>query len=108
MQEVFKGLTFYNASFSIPLSLASVSLTDLMKIVLLLGMQRPLVSSRWPSILRSKVEVRAHSRLYAAVLEKDSTLFLVYWLNRLDAAILDNNNISTALYEYFNNITHLP
>ena len=43
--------------------LARVSLTDLMNIVLLLGMQSPLVSSKCPSIFRSKVEVRAHTGL---------------------------------------------
>lgn len=43
--------------------LASVSDTDLMKMVLLLGMHSPLVSRRCPSIFMSKVEVRAQRRL---------------------------------------------
>ena len=42
---------------------AKVSLMDLIKIVLLDGMQSPLVSKRWPSILRSKVDVKAQSKL---------------------------------------------
>lgn len=42
---------------------ARVLLMDTMKRVLLAGMQRPEVSSSWPSIFRLKVQVRAHSRL---------------------------------------------
>ena len=56
-----------NSKVSLGSFLANVSDTLLMNIVLFEGMQTPLVSSRWPSILRSNVEVRAQSRLYAAV-----------------------------------------
>lgn len=42
---------------------ARVLLMETMKRVLLAGMQRPDVSSSWPSIFRLKVQVRAHSRL---------------------------------------------
>lgn len=42
---------------------ARVLLMDTMKRVLLAGMQRPDVSSSWPSIFRLKVQVKAHSRL---------------------------------------------
>lgn len=45
---------------------AKVLLMDTIKRVLLAGMHKPDVSSSWPSILRLKVQVKAHKRLYAA------------------------------------------
>jgi len=52
---------------------ASVLLMETMNSVLLAGMQRPDVSSSWPSIFRLKVQVNAHSRLYAADLKEGRT-----------------------------------
>ena len=52
-----------NSRVSLGSFLARVSETLLMKMVLLEGMHTPFVSSRCPSIFRSKVDVRAHSRL---------------------------------------------
>ena len=49
-----------------------VSLMDLINMVLLDGMQRPLVSNRCPSIFKSKLDVKAHNKLYAAVLKLGS------------------------------------
>lgn len=45
---------------------ASFSLMLFMNMVLLDGMQRPLLSSSWPSMRKSNVWARAHRRLYAA------------------------------------------
>lgn len=42
---------------------AKVLLMETMKRVLLAGIQRPDVSSSWPSIFKLKVQVKAHNRL---------------------------------------------